>query len=463
MEKDIVLNEAKKIGVKPLFIFVLVLLFLIPLFMLKSLVRDRKRYQQTAVASILEPKGGEPHIEGFALALPYTETKTVENNSRERYNETKTFYIIATPETWNAKANVEIQSLTRGIFKVPVFQTDIISHCVFSPFDLKEFNIPEHAIQFDECVLMLGIANKKNLTRAPDVFIDGKKITALSSTVEAASPFSNAIFYRIPSALLKNGFSLESQVHIQGGAALHFMPFAESNVFEISSTWKTPAFKGSWLPNERTISNEGFSARYEIAGLSTPFPRMWNTAKQENKAIAPDSFNDRIYDEYASYEPNVHASESFFVEFLTSVDNYQKTERSVKYAILFLIIPFLAIFIFEIFSGEKIHPVQYCLIGLADIVFYALLLSLSEHFSFEASYFIGATAVCILVFFYASAIFKKIKWGAFFLLVHAISYLFLFGTLQAEDFALLIGSIGLFFVVALLMVLTHRVNWYGEN
>lgn len=459
MEKNMILHNARKIGVKPFLIFVLVLLFLIPLFMVQDLVGDRNRYHTTAIDSILEPKGGEPVIEGFAIALPHTKTKIVEKDSF-KYYENETFYVIASPETWNAETNVKTQYLTRGIFKVPVFQTDIVSKCVFSPFDLKEFNINENDANFDKCILMLGIANKKNLTRAPDVFINGKKLKSLSSTVESASPFSHAVFYRIPAPLSKNGFTLDATVHIQGGAALHFVPFAESTSISISSPWKTPAFKGSWLPTERSVSKEGFSAHYEIAGLSTIFPKMWNSENQTVKQNGTDPVYNR--NEYRS-GLKTNTAQSFFVEFLTSVDNYQKTERSIKYAILFLIIPFLALFIFEIFSGEKIHPVQYCLIGLADVIFYVLLLSLSEHLGFGLSYFISATAVCILGFFYATAIFKGIKWGALFLLVHTISYLFLLGTLQAEDFALLIGSIGLFFIIALLMALTHRVNWYGEN
>ena len=142
------------------------------------------------------------------------------------------------------------------------------------------------------------------------------------------------------------------------------------------------------------------------------------------------------------------------------VDAYKKTERSVKYALLFLIIPFIALLISEIFSKIRIHPVQYCLIGFADIIFYLLLLSISEHLSFDSTYLICAICVSLSTLFYASAIFRQIKWGGLLSSVQFISYIFLYGTLQAEDYALLIGSIGLFIVLVLLMFITRKIDWY---
>ena len=164
-----------------------------------------------------------------------------------------------------------------------------------------------------------------------------------------------------------------------------------------------------------------------------------------------------------SYDSDADTAETIQIDFVTPVDNYQKTERSIKYALLFLIIPFITIFIFEIFTHVKIHPVQYCLIGLADVIFYLLLLSVSEHIPFGTTYWISSAAVSFLLLFYASAIFKKPKWGTCFALVQMTSYIFLFGTLQAEDYALLIGSLGLFFVVTLLMVLTRKIDWYAAQ
>lgn len=227
---------------------------------------------------------------------------------------------------------------------------------------------------------------------------------------------------------------------IQGGNSLSILPIASDNHFQLTSNWPAPSFSGGWLPTQRNISADGFSAEWNIAGLSTVFPKSWIAA--ENHGI------------------QTAAAEAVTAAFITPVDNYQKTMRSVKYALLFLIIPFLTVFIFEIFTRIRIHPVQYCLIGLADVLFYLLLLAVSEHLPFSVTYWISAAAVCAATFGYTTAIFRQVKWGALFVAVQAASYIFLFGTLQAEDYALLIGTIGLFCVTIILMILTRRIDWY---
>ena len=234
---------------------------------------------------------------------------------------------------------------------------------------------------------------------------------------------------------MKGKPSLSGKIDFQGGENIKIRPIATDNYFSMKSDWTSPSFSGGWLPKERNISENGFSAVWNIAGLSTVYPKSWLSEKE--------------------FKP-----ESLKVSFMIPVDAYKKTERSVKYALLFLIIPFIALLISEIFSKIRIHPVQYCLIGFADIIFYLLLLSISEHLSFDSTYLICAICVSLSTLFYASAIFRQIKWGGLLSSVQFISYIFLYGTLQAEDYALLIGSIGLFIVLVLLMFITRKIDWY---
>lgn len=461
MDKNKLLNSAEKIGVKPFIILVLVLLFLIPLHMLDSLVDDRKSYQKDAVRSILEPKGDAPVIEGFVIAVPFKKTVDVWENGVKR-SERKTNYIVCVPETWNMRFSAKPEYLTRGIFKAPVFSGTVHSDGGFSAVDYSYNKIDERDIVWDECVLMLGISNKKNLTKLPVITANGTPLEMSLMSPENASPFSNTVFYNVPAEYCKKGVSFTAETEIQGGRYFAAMPIAADNTFSVESTWPTPGFTGGWLPTERSISDAGFSAVWNIAGLSTAFPKEWIASEKKDAPVS----SVRKYNEkygYDSYDRDGDAAETIQIDFVTPVDNYQKTERSIKYALLFLIIPFITIFIFEIFTHVKIHPVQYCLIGLADVIFYLLLLSVSEHISFGATYWISSAAVSFLLLFYAAAIFKKPKWGACFALVQMVSYIFLFGTLQAEDYALLIGSLGLFFVVTLLMVLTRKIDWYAAQ
>ncbi|HPX25489.1 MAG TPA: cell envelope integrity protein CreD [Treponemataceae bacterium] len=431
----------RKIGIKPFIIVIMVLLFLIPVNMIDSLIDDRSFYFKEAADSILQPKGGEPTIEGLAIAVPYTVVTEKKDAQGITVYDKLTYYIVSVPETLMLNTDVQPEYLSRGIFEVPVFNCTINAHGSFSPVEYKQYNIDEGVIQWNNALLLLGVSNKKNFTQTPLLTIGNSPLSLSLLSPYESSPFSNTVFYDVPSDFARKGFSYSMSMAVQGGNALHITPLASNNSFSVTSSWATPGFSGGWLPQERTITDSGFSARWDIAGLSTSYPKTWLSYRTGGELSSPEQVD---------------------ISFLTPVDNYQKAERSVKYALLFLIIPFLAIFIFEVFTKIQIHPVQYCLIGLADVIFYLLLLSVSEHLSFVVTYWIASGAVSILLLFYASAIFKKLKWGGFFALVQFVSYIFLFGTLQAEDYALLIGSLGLFFVVVLLMVLTRKIDWYGN-
>ncbi|MCD8213530.1 MAG: cell envelope integrity protein CreD, partial [Campylobacter sp.] len=155
--------------------------------------------------------------------------------------------------------------------------------------------------------------------------------------------------------------------------------------------------------------------------------------------------------------------ESVDIIFISPINNYSLALRCVTYAILFLAVPFLAIFLCEIYSGSRIHMIQYLLIGAADVLFYLLILSISEHLSFLLSYLIASIAVCGTILFYGAAIFRASKWGVFIALVHAVSYCILYGILQSEDYALLMGSVMIFAVIVLVMYLTRKIDWYESK
>ncbi len=148
------------------------------------------------------------------------------------------------------------------------------------------------------------------------------------------------------------------------------------------------------------------------------------------------------------------------IGFIEPVNNYSLIKRCTDYALLFLAVPFLAIFLCEVYTHERIHPIQYLLIGLEDVVFYLLVLSLSEHMGFAISYAISAIAVSAIVFFYASAIFKGVRWGVFITCVQLVSYAILYVILNSEDYALLMGSLMIFAVISLVMYFTRKLDWY---
>lgn len=430
--KKIILSD---FTIKILLIIALFLLFLIPIGMITHLIHDRRTYQSEAINSITEPFGGKTEIQGLVIAVPYKKYTETYNNSGSKHITAEQRYILFAPDIYDMNISVKPYYLTRGIFKVPVFNGTINLNAEFNNFDFSYFNIPDKDVQPKEAVLILGLSNTKNLTKLPALKINGQKLSVSPIKYDAVSPFQTSVYYNLTDFSLSDKISLSGDIDFQGGGDIKLTPIAEDNIFRMKSDWKSPSFSGGWLPTEREITNQGFTASWIIAGLSTVYPKSW---KSENKFTA----------------------ESINVSFMIPVDSYKKTERSVKYALLFLIIPFIALLISEIFSKVRIHPIQYCLIGFADVIFYLLLLSISEHWPFDLTYLICAVSVCLATLFYAVAIFGSRKWGGLLSAVQFISYIFLYGTLQAEDYALLIGSIGLFAVVVLLMFITRKIDWY---
>ncbi|AEF86614.1 inner membrane protein CreD [Treponema primitia ZAS-2] len=208
----------------------------------------------------------------------------------------------------------------------------------------------------------------------------------------------------------------------------------------ISSDWSSPSFQGSFLPGTSTITDADFSALWGISYLSRDIPLF---LKEYNK----------------DYE---YTDALFGVNFFRTVDTYALNTRAVKYAILFLLVSFLTLFLLEIFTKKRIHPVPYLLSGIGNAVFYLLLLSLSEQIPFYTAYFIAALGVTIMVTLYSRSLLPSWKKSWYMGLVVTISYVLLYAVLNTESYALLIGSIGSFVVVALIMFLTRKLDWYRE-
>lgn len=248
---------------------------------------------------------------------------------------------------------------------------------------------------------------------------------------------SSGVSVRIPNnldSMASIPFSLE--IELDGSERLYFAPMGRKTEVHLESQWPHPGFNGAFLP-EHDISTSGFTADWKVLSLNRNYPQQW---KKD------------------AYEVG---SSTFGVDLVTPVADYQKTIRSLKYALMTIGFTFLIFFFVEIRSGKRVHPIQFILVGLAIIVFYTLLISLAEHLGFNSAYLISAAAVMILIAIYFQAIFKQGRMTAILLGVLTLSYGFVFTTLQLEDYALLIGSIGLFMVLAILMLLTRKVDWYA--
>jgi inner membrane protein len=234
-------------------------------------------------------------------------------------------------------------------------------------------------------------------------------------------------------------FSFDLSLH--GGDSISFLPLGDETRARIRSAWPSPTFNGSYLPVRRILGPQGFDAEWRVISMTRAFPQRWT--------------NDEV-------EPQALVGTGFGVSLMTPVDTYQKVTRALKYGLLFLLLPFCTLFLFEIFSRVRIHPLQYLLVGLADCVFYLLLLSLAEHVSFGIAYAIAAAACSGLVTLYAAAV-AGVRTGWVMLPVLGATYGFLAVVLSSEDSALLLGAVCLFVLLGTVMFLTRGVDWYKSE
>ena len=223
---------------------------------------------------------------------------------------------------------------------------------------------------------------------------------------------------------------------MNGSDGLFFIPVGKETKVELSSPWSNPSFTGSFLPNERQIDSDGFTAEWKILHLNRNFPQQWKGAHYK-------------------------IDHSFFgVKLRLAVDDYQKIMRTAKYAIMFITLTFLTFFMIELLGKKVIHPIQYILIGFALLIFYTLLLSISEYLTFKFAYLLAGAAIILLISLYTKTVLNSTLQTITIAGVLVLLYGYLYVILQLQDFALLMGSIGLFIVLAVVMYLTRKVDWF---
>ena len=275
---------AKTLGFKILIIVILGLLLLIPMSFINGVVRDRIRYQDEAVSSIIEPVGNSANIQGVVIAIPYL-NRVIDSETKEISYIRK--YIFYMPNEYNVEGNVEVSSLSRGIFKAPIFNSKLNITGRFDKYNAEIFNLDENnnTILYDEAMLILGIVNKKNLMKLPNVSINqNEELQYYEKNINISlNMFSNKFLYTISRDKILNGFDFNITMDIQGGNSLIITPLASENTFKISSKWKDPSFTGGFLPTKREVNNDGFNAEWNIASFNTAFTKYWTSDENANR------------------------------------------------------------------------------------------------------------------------------------------------------------------------------------
>lgn len=413
---------------------VLILLMMIPTLFISSLVQERKGRQQEIVREVSQRWAGAQKLSGLFLVLPY-EVKYKDEKGKELVARRE---LTILPEDLKASSKLDPEVRERSIYKVLLYHTTTQFSGQFN-FPIPRDIDPE-AIFWKDASVCMGLTDIKG--------IEEKVVVQLGDqTVELAPGLPNK-------DILKTGLSapvdlslaagaplqFSTRLKLKGSEQLHFVPLAGNSSYEVQSSWKSPSFDGNNLPAEHAVGDSGFSARWAFSKANLPFGTV----------LRDTDFNENDF--------------SFGVTMVQPADQYAKTERSVKYAILFIGLTFALFLVLELMQKKPVHPIQYVLIGIALSVFYTLLLSVSEFLAFDYAYAIATVATVSLITLYAQSHFRSWKTSSLFGTVLTTLYLFAFVLVRLEDTALLVGSIGLFIILALVMYGTRKIKWYpGES
>jgi inner membrane protein len=431
------MNESRlksSVILRMLIVAALTLLLLIPAVFVHILVSERSERRDSATAEVSQSWGGAQTLTGPILSLPFKEfSKDEKGNVSFSIR-----YAHFLPGKLLIRGSLKPELRYRGIYAVPLYSSQFVIEGQFSMPDLNKLRISSDDVVWNDAFITFGISDLKGISDTVSISWNSERYPS-EPGVLADDVISSGVTFkpRLDRTLETSSFSFS--LALNGSSEIRFVPAGEVTEVVLDAPWGNPGFAGSFLPHTRQVNPENFHAEWKVLNLNRNFPQAWVGSRYQ---VMESSFGTSLY---------------------LPVDHYQKVERSVKYALLFIALTFVAFFLSEIIAKASFHPIQYTLVGLALILFYVLLLSLSEHVGFDLAYLIGSAAIVCLITVYSFWMSASRKIAAVIFLVLVALYTFLFITLQQQDYALLLGSIALFVVLVIIMYLTRRIDWFSVS
>jgi inner membrane protein len=434
------------ITARMLVVGVLLLILLVPLQFVKELIYERGARQTEVIREINEKWGNEVILSGPILKVPYKTYKTTElyNSETKKYEKktettVKTAYVF--PDQLDITSAIHTKESNRAIYKSVVYTADIVVRGAFPKIDLSEKDVKPADILWEKATVVIQTTNIKGIRSSMEVLLDG---LPMAMNPKFTKDYLNTIQSEvIPDfevmAAKKMPFSFD--VKINGSERLQFIPIGKETKVAMTSNWHSPSFNGNYLPMNqgKEISKDGFTAQWEVYQINRQFEQIFYGALPDLSRFA------------------------FGANLIIPVDEYQKSERTAKYGFLVIGLTLLVFLMIQIGSKIYIHPFQYVMVGLALVMFYTLLISISEHSSFLKAYIIAASAVLLLITVYSRFIFKGWKFPALIAFSLASIYGFIYVIIQLENYALLVGSIGLFIILGIVMFASRKIDWGGQE
>ena len=451
----------RSITLKLIIIGVMILFLMIPALMLDGLISDRQRLRDSAQEEVASKWGLEQMVGGPVISVPYSYDKLSADGKTSTSNSGYAHFL---PNVIDVEGELNPEERYRGIFVVVLYNTKLQVSGNFDGFNAAALNLPENSLQWENALFSIGISDMTGVQAAIDLTFGDSTLSLGPGTVTKEIFQSGA---SVPVAITgqEQEIDFSFTLDLNGSSALYFRPFGKRTTVTMTGGWANPSFDGGFLPKNREVTTSGFTADWEILQLNRNYPQQ-GTGSFVPNASSGGGGGGLLglvgFDVYPTDGYNT-SGDLFGLRLLLPVDEYQKIYRSTNFAILFIFITFLTFFFIEVLNKRRVHPIQYLLIGAAIILFYVLLLSISEHLLFDAAYWISCVAIVSLITMYSWFILRNVKLTFMVAGILLILYVFFYSLLQLQDYALLFGSLGLLLILGAIMWLTRNIDWYELN
>ena len=447
-------------GLKLILAIVIAMMLTIPLFAIYLLVYDRQHQSDTARSSIAQGWGGAQTLIGPLLAIPYrAETTTTETVDGKQVTKTgiETRELVLSPETADIVTKIAPEVRKRSIYEAVVYGAHTAGRARFAlPADLQRYGVAADKLQLDRAELRFGVSDPRGLYGAPPkVTIDG----AARSLQPGKGPgeTNGAGFYTWldATALATKPMIADFVFDLRGNASLALVPRAGDTRWVLTSPWPNPSFQGGFLPTDRQVAANGFTATYRVGNLALG-RTLVDIGDTAAAPVVPASPGSPSVERAAAAGPQAMTAQ---VDLVTPIDLYDQVNRSVKYGFLFIGFTFVAFLMFDVVGGVRVATVEYLLVGVGLILFFVMLLAFAEVVGFTLAYLIAAGAIVGLLTAYSAAVLKSRRRAGFILGLLVALYAVLYILLSLEAYSLLIGSLLLFAALAAVMFLTRNIDW----
>lgn len=425
-------------SIKAVVIAFLVLLLLIPMGMIEALIAERGRTQEGAITEV-----GQKWSLAQTLTGPYINMKYPvayeENGVKKMSMENVTLF----PDELSVDGQLHTEILRRGIYKVNVYQSELVIKGCFSSEELLKTNVDMESLLYNRAALCLNLTDMRGLSEQVSITL-GDSTYVFEPGMDGQGIDNMGIHAVADLSVLKENKKLpyEMRLKLKGSQSIHFTPLGKTTKVNLRANWNTPSFDGNYLPEKREITSTDFSAQWQVLNLNRNYPQVLVNYQNASVKDIQDS--------------------NFGVNLKMPVEQYQQSMRSTKYAVLVILLTFMVIFFTEILEKTRIHALQYLLVGLALCLFYSLLLSMSEHLGFGVAYLVASVLTVVLVGGYMLGIIRRKKPAFMMVGLLGVLYVYVFILIQLETFALLAGSLGLFVILAMVMYFSKKIDWFCE-